>query len=332
VISGRQHANSAEVKGPRAGVAGFVASGAVLAELLADPRRLGQPVGEDVLDEARALLEHTAREAVGAGGWTPDEPLRLAKGSVTSLLRCPRRALADPDLTDWGDLTDLALGLLVDAGTKLVTLGAAAPVDVERACDFLAASGEPRVRQHLDDIGVDAAASLLADASARLDPLVAAWPVIEGRWWPRVEEPARVRLVGGAVVLSGKLDILLGGPPTGLPGLVVELKGGRWHDSVRQDGHLYALLVGLRDGAAPAAVLSIAAADGATQLEPIRAEVVLHAAERVAEAVETAARLATGEAPEARPGSYCGFCPVRATCPEGSAHIAAAAASALVTA
>jgi hypothetical protein len=294
----------------------------VLAALLQEPERLGEPVTGEVLDEARLIVEHAVASA-GAGCWTGDEPLRLAKASIARLLQCPRRALADPDLADTGDITNIVLGQLVDGGAKLATLGPAHPPDVAAAADYLDAVGEPRVREHLLDLGPGAADDLLADAAARLDPLVAAWPAIEGAWWPRVEEPVRVRLgTAGAVVVSGKLDILLGGPPTGRPGLVVELKGGRWHDSVRQDGHLYGLLVGLRDGVAPAAVLSIAAADGATQLEPIRPEVLLHAAERVAAAVEVAARLAGGEPAAAHPGSYCGFCPLRSACPEGTAHVA----------
>jgi hypothetical protein len=163
--------------------------------------------------------------------------------------------------------------------------------------------------------GPEAAAELVAESGARLEVLVATWPAIDGGWWPRVEEPARVRLADGAVTFGGRLDVLLGGPPTDRPGLVVEVKSGRWHDAVRGDAHLYGLLVGLRDGVAPAAVLSVAAGDGATQLEPLRAEVLRHAAERVAEALATAGRLAAGEAPEARPGSYCVHCPVRSSCP-----------------
>ena len=290
----------------------------MLADLLDDPGRLGQPVAGEVLDDARDLLEHAARAAVELGGWTGDDPLRLSKGPVTWLLRCPRRALAPPNPPEGpgANVRELAIGNIVDAGAKLATLGPTQPVTIERALDFLAASGDVTVGQHLDDIGTDAAADLLADAGVRLDVLVGQWPVIDGAWWPRVEEPARVRLADGAVTFGGKLDVLLGGPPTDRPGLVIEVKSGRWHDAVRGDAHLYGLLVGLRDGVAPAAVLSIAAGDGATQLEPLRAEVLRHAAERVAAALSIAGRLAAGEAPEARPGTYCSHCPLRATCVE----------------
>ena len=95
----------------------------------------------------------------------------------------------------------------------------------------------------------------------------------------------RAVLAGGAVVLSGRLDVLLGGPPTPRPAVVVEIKAGRWHDGARADAHLYALLVALRDGRPPAAVVTVVA-DGTTQVEPVRAAVLTTAADRVVHAIE----------------------------------------------
>jgi hypothetical protein len=293
-----------------------------LAELLDDPGRLAAMVADpDVLGGARDVVETAAAEAVELGGWTSDDPLRLSKGPVTWLLRCPRRALADTEAAT-GNPDDLAIGLLIDAGAKLVTLRPSQAVTVESALGFLTATGDESVREHLELVGVERAAEVVTEAQARLDVLLDGWPQIEGAWWPRVEEPVRARLAGGAVVFSGRLDVLLGGPPTELPALIVEVKSGRWHDAVRSDGHLYGLLLGLRDGVPPAAVLSIAAGDGATQLEPIRAEVLGHAAERVAEAMRVAARLAAGESPPAHPGSHCTYCPLRSACPEARAAAA----------
>jgi RecB family exonuclease len=95
---------------------------------------------------------------------------------------------------------------------------------------------------------------------------------------------------------------------------VVEVKGGRWYDGMRADAHLYALLVGLRDGVAPAGVVTVVA-DGTTHVEPIRPGLIIHAGERLEQALRTAAALAAGEVPEARPGAHCAHCPVRTDCP-----------------
>jgi hypothetical protein len=307
----------------------------VLADLLAELESTElevPPVGQDVLDDARALLEAAAADATAVGGWTEAEPLRLAKGPVTWLVRCPRRAVAPPQ---GGTSDELVLGSIVDAAAKLAALGARRPITASTALAYLDALAETAAADHLEAIGSPAAGALLADAEERVARLVAAWSStppdpspappepsapsasispVSPEWWPRVEEPARVRLAGGAVTVTGRLDVLLGGPPTGRPGVVVEVKGGRWYDGMRADAHLYALLVGLRDGEAPARVVTLVA-DGTTQVEPIRPTLVLHAAERVELALRTAARLAAGEVAEARPGSHCGHCPVRAECP-----------------
>jgi hypothetical protein len=127
-----------------------------------------------------------------------------------------------------------------------------------------------------------------------------------------------VALAGGAVTVAGRIDVLLGGPPTGRPGVIVEVKGGRWYDGMRADGHLYALLVALRDGEVPASAVTIVA-DGTTHVEHIRPALVEHAAERLEEVMRVAAGLAAGEPPATVPGAHCGHCPVRPDCPAGRA-------------
>src|ERR1700754_2754245 len=125
----------------------------MLAEMLAEPGRLGGPVGPDVMDDVRGALDAAAHESAATGGWSEADPLRLAKNTVTWLIRCPRRALA-PD--DASNVDDLALGLVVDAAAKLAALGARRPVTVDAALGFLAAQGDETVAGHLDALGDDA--------------------------------------------------------------------------------------------------------------------------------------------------------------------------------
>jgi hypothetical protein len=288
-----------------------ITRGSLAAVLVSPPE---PPVDAGVLNEVRGALDDVAAEATAIGGWTADDPLRLAKGNVTWLVRCPRRALAaDEPGARLGD--DVALGLIVDAAAKLATLGARRPITVEHAVAYLGALGEDAVADHLDDLG-PAAAALRREAETRVRALTGAWPQIQAGWWPRVEEPVRARLAGGAVTVTGRLDVLLGGPPTGRPAVVVEVKGGRWYDGMRADGHLYALMVALRDGAVPAAVVTVVA-DGTTHVEPVRPALVRHAGERLEAAIRAAAPLAAGEPPEARPGSHCTHCPARPSCAPG---------------
>jgi hypothetical protein len=290
----------------------------VLDDASAPPARDGwdddRPGDDGRIGSLQAALDHAARAAALIGGWTEDDPLRLSKGMVTWLLRCPRRALAG---TEVGATDDLVAGLAVDAAAKLATLVPQRTPTVDAALGYLDATGDTIAADHLADRG-DAAGTLLDDIGARIERLAAVWPPIDPGWWPRVEEPVRSRLAGGAVMVGGRLDLLLGGPPTSRPAVVIEVKGGRWYDGMRTDGHLYALLVSLRDGRPPAAVVTLVA-DGTTQVEPVRAAVLAAAADRVEQAMRVAANVAVGETPAAHAGPHCAHCPVRPDCAVGRA-------------
>jgi PD-(D/E)XK nuclease superfamily len=281
-----------------------------LGDVLVEPP---QPPAPDGIAALQADLDSAAGVARAVGGWSEAEPLRLSKHLVTGLLRCPRRALCD----DQGGGDDLVVGWVVDAAAKLATVSPRRQVTVDAAVAFLTALGDSTVADHLAELG-PAAERLTSDAAPRIDRLAASLAGVDAGWWPRVEDPVRVALAGGAVTVAGRIDIMLGGPPTGRPGVIVEVKGGRWHDGMRADGHLYALMVALRDGQAPASAVTLVS-DGTTHVEHIRPALLQHAAERLDEAMRVAARLAAGEPPAMLPGAHCGHCPVRADCPEGRA-------------
>jgi hypothetical protein len=280
-----------------------------LGDVLAGPL---SPPPPDGIAAARAELDDAARAAIAVGGWNEDEPLRLSKHLVTGLLRCPLRVLGE----DHSASDDVVVGWMVDAAAKLATVSPRRDVTVDAAVAFLSALGDSTVPDHLAALG-SAAARLTADAAVRIDRLMGSGLTeIDPAWWPRVEEPVRVALAGGAVTLAGRLDVLVGGPPTGRPPVIVEVKGGRWYDGMRADGHLYALMVALRDGEVPAVAVTIVS-DGTTHVEPIRPALLQHAAERLDEAMGVAARLAAGEPPAMCPGAHCQHCPVRPDCPVG---------------
>jgi PD-(D/E)XK nuclease superfamily len=282
-----------------------------LGDVLAKPLH---PPPPDGLAALRAGLDDAARAAAAVGGWSDVEPLRLSKHLVTGLLRCPRRALSD----DLGPGDDAIVGWLVDAAAKLATVSPGRHVTVDAALAVLTALGDGTVADRLADLG-PTAERLTSGAAARIDRLAASGlAAVDAVWWSRVEDPVRVALAGGAVTVAGRIDVLLGGPPTGRPGVIVEVKGGRWHDGMRADGHLYALIVALRDGEVPAAAVTIVS-DGTTHVERIRPALLEHAAERLDEAMGVAARLASGEAPAMLPGAHCEHCPVRPDCPAGRA-------------
>jgi hypothetical protein len=285
-----------------------------LADVLSDLAGAGPGTDAAWVEALRHDLDAAAASAAEVGGWDAADPLRLTKRTVAWLLRCPRRAVAGESAEPPGD--DVLIGYVVDAAAKVATLVPQRPPTVDSALAFLAATGEEAMEAMADRLAADS--SLRAEAAARVAALATAWPAIDPAWWPRVEDPVRCRLAGGRVTVGGRLDLALGGPPTDRPAVVVEVKAGRWYDGMRADGHLYALLLALRDGVAPRAAVTVVA-DGTTQIEPIRPTILAHAAERLAEAMAVAAGLAAGATPEARPNPGCPHCPARPDCPPGQA-------------
>jgi hypothetical protein len=174
----------------------------------------------------------------------------------------------------------------------------------------------------LDGLDDEARGAVRSAAAERAERLLAGWPAPDPARWPRVDEPLRVHLAGGALSIAGRVDAAFDGPPTARPAVLVEVKGGSWRDDHRPDAHLYALLGALRDRAAPRAVVTMCAGDGRVNVEPVREGVLEAAALRVGRAVDVAAALAAGEAPDARPGPYCPGCPALASCEPGRQQVA----------
>src|SRR5205823_2380269 len=133
---------------------------------------------------------------------------------------------------------------------------------------------------------------------------------------PRTELWLETPLGGGAVVLRGKVDLLLGVPRAGrATRVLIDLKDGRPSLDHAEDMRLYALLYTLRTGAPPFRVATFFLSSGEWQPEDVSEDVVWHAAARVSDAARTAARLRSGLLPALRPGRHCTRCPRAATCP-----------------
>lgn len=117
----------------------------------------------------------------------------------------------------------------------------------------------------------------------------------------------------GVLELRGRVDVLLGGPGTDLPAVLVEVKSGRIRDEHRAQLRHYVLLAALRHGEAPAGATLWSPESG---LEPLHVHGVLaSSAERVAAAVVSFAEISAGREPTLTPGAHCRFCPVNADCP-----------------
>jgi PD-(D/E)XK nuclease superfamily protein len=136
---------------------------------------------------------------------------------------------------------------------------------------------------------------------------------------PVSELTARAELLGGALVLSGKIDLVLGLPVRAAPDratrLVIDLKTGTARPQYPEDLRFYALIMSLRFGVPPYRVASFFLESGEWQAEDVGEQALQHAADRVIAAARAAAALANGREPTLTPGVYCGWCPRAEVCP-----------------
>ncbi len=136
---------------------------------------------------------------------------------------------------------------------------------------------------------------------------------------PATELSVRAELLGGALVVSGKLDLLLGAPdrlePMRATRIAIDLKTGGAYPQYAEDNRLYALVLALRFGVPPFRVASFFLEGGTWQAEDVDEGTLFHAADRVVEAARSAAAIHNGREPALTPGPWCGWCPRLHVCP-----------------
>jgi PD-(D/E)XK nuclease superfamily len=141
---------------------------------------------------------------------------------------------------------------------------------------------------------------------------------------PSTEWHVRVELLGGTVVLSGQLDLVLGSGRTDgaarATRLAIDLKTGRAWPEHAEDMRFYALLLGLRFGIPPYRVATLYLDSGEWQAEDVDERVLDRAADRVIEAIRAAAASTAGRPAPLTPGPYCTWCPRSLTCPSSAAR------------
>ena len=272
----------------------------------------------DELDEVRADLEHAAAEALAAVGADLDPsavPLRLHKGRLADLERCERSAVARSTNVDRASGPAVLGGTALDhyVAHQLVAGRVREPVSDLRS--MLEATGDHDTLDALDGLDEAIARSTLAPLAGAVAD---AWSGVGPAWMPRVQTGAALTLAGGAFTCRGVLDVELGGPGTGRPGVLFEVKSAEQTSAHPHEVYLYALLVSLRDRCAPAVV-----ARWYPGGDPVALEVtvgVLHAASaRLAAGLRRWAELQAGDTPAERAGGWCSWCPDRGGCPSSAA-------------
>ena len=273
----------------------------------------------DVVSRLRDRIEEAIRAVELA------DPLWLGKSSLNDLARCPGLfdAVRAGERGPFSFTARFAAGRLAH---KAVELEVAGREDrdphglVEEAADRLGEDeGFRGFWDGLDGLRRD---ETLMDAAKTLELFRSTMPPLRRmrrELAPSTEWHVRVELLGGAVVLSGTMDLVLGSASPVEPGratrLAIDLKTGRAWPEHAEDMRFYALLLALRFGVPPYRVATLYLDSGEWQAEDVDERILDRAAERVIGAVRAVAASEAGRTLDLTPGQYCRWCPRAAVCP-----------------
>jgi PD-(D/E)XK nuclease superfamily protein len=157
---------------------------------------------------------------------------------------------------------------------------------------------------------------LLAEATRQLVMFREMFPPLDRHWQPLSELPLKVRLLEGRIILLGRPDLVLGRPPS----FVIDLKTGDPRAEHAEDARYYALLMTLMFAGPPRRMATAYLDSLELQPEEVGESTLERAADRVVEAVGSAAGLLGDGAPQLTPGPYCSWCPRASVCPQSSAR------------
>ena len=254
------------------------------------------------------------------------EQLWLGKDKLTALSACEGSFAAKimGEAEPFEHSVKTAAGVLQHRAIE-VEVGARGPVGPVEAVDIAVdrlATKEERFADYWRGLTQAERDEITAEATRRVTLFQGSFPPLRELrrdLAPVAEMGARAELSGGDLVLSGRIDLVLGiqdrMDPARATRLALDLKTGGAYPAYAEDNRFYALLLTLRFGVPPYRVGSLFLESGEWQAEDVTEQSLFHAADRVIEAVRAAAAIMSGRDPVLTPGHYCGWCPRATTCP-----------------
>ena len=199
--------------------------------------------------------------------------------------------------------------------SPLVLVGAA----VERI-----EADDDRTGRWLNEASEAEHAEVLGMAAERVGKFLECFPPLRASWAPATESPLRAYLADGRVVLSGRVDLVLGRAQGMAPGKAfVDFKTGTRYLGHIEDLRFYALVETLRLGVPPLRLASYYLDGAVLSCEDVNTDMLEAASQRVADGVRKLVELRHRQRePLAKAGPGCRYCPVLAGCATGQAHLA----------
>lgn len=287
-------------------------------------RLRGEGIERPLIDPALASRLRTVLEqgvASPAEHLPEDVTVRVTKTRLRQAQACERHLVAR--LVESGTPSpELVQGQLLDRVFTHVAAGF--PPGPDPAADALAVAaveGDLTLIAAWDGLNQDEQLEVADLCRAVATSLAGRWPALPANALPRLQEPVRIALARGRVVLSGRLDVVLGRPAADRAGTtLIDVKSGRRRYEDTLDAAWYAVLETLRHGAAPFQSGNYYLRDGILEVEVVEPADLELAAARIADAAARIVRIAAGQAATMTPNGLCPWCPALDDCEPGRRH------------
>ena len=254
------------------------------------------------------------------------EPLWLGKERLNQHSRCEGQfqAAVSGESSPFAHSSKSAYGVLLHKAIE-VEVGARDGMDPHEVAQVAVGrvlDREDRFVEYWSELSASEQDDVLMEVVRRVTLFQASFPPLKPlrrELAPISELRVRSELLGGDLVLSGQIDLVMGLPdklePRRATRLAVDLKTGGAYPEFAEDMRFYALVMTLRFGVPPYRAASLFLESGTWQSEDVTEDLLVHAADRVIGAARAAAGLVNGREAHLRPGTYCTWCPRSSTCP-----------------
>jgi CRISPR/Cas system-associated exonuclease Cas4 (RecB family) len=286
-------------------------------------RRSGEPLVfdpdlvADIRTEMRVALDEFAERL------RPNQEVWISKHKVGTALECEEYHLL-PDDFEWKPAT--AKGQVAHRAIQLTLSWRGEPNPTELVDEAVArlADEERGIGQWIAALSPADEADLRGQSVERVTKFMECFPPLDKRSNPMTESAVRWPN-DGPIVLSGKVDLVIGRPRgSEASKVIVDLKTGRPNVRHRQDLGFYALLETLSRSVPPRKLATFYLDAAETQAEDVSERLLRSAVRRTLDAVNAIVELESeGRPPVRRPGVTCRWCPLAESCDDGQAFLSA---------
>ncbi len=269
----------------------------------------------DIRTEMRGALDDFAERL------RPNQQVWINKHAIATVLDCEEFHLV-PDDFEWKPAT--AKGQVAHRAIQLSLSwrGEANPTDLVDEAMARLADEERGIGQWIAGLSPADESDLRGQSVERLTKFMECFPPLDKRSNPMTESSIRWPN-DGPIVLSGKVDLVMGRPRGAESSkVIIDLKTGRPNVKHRQDLGFYALLETLVRSVPPRRLATFYLDAAEAQAEDVSERLLRTSVRRTLDGINAIVELqAEGRPPIRRPGVTCRWCPLADSCDDGQAYL-----------